>query len=210
MSFLAVLSLLSLADHVGRYSRVPTRQEMEITLYLLSNGPQHRPVSATWVIYFLPTLLTNAKNVPTVMMAFVLSRMDGEHSFISNRLWENLYNWIFKCLTWVTKCRRHYNNNTLTTHVHWRIILGALSLSSFCQIVPTLKKSIFTIQNLKAQGWPCPEMRYGQLSIHSVKCSSKNGTSRLIVLTQVLLLLSPLFSVVMEAQAHPGTRYLGL
>lgn len=91
---------------------------------------------------------------------FCLSRMDGEHSFISNRLWENLYNWIFKCLAWVTKCRRHYNNNTLTTHVHWRIILGPLSHSSFCQIVPTLKKAFSQYRHLKAQGWLCPEMRY--------------------------------------------------
>lgn len=48
---------------------------------------------------------------------FCLSRMDGEHSFISNGLQENLSNWIFKCLTCMAKCRRHYNN-TLTTHVH--------------------------------------------------------------------------------------------
>lgn len=33
--------------------------------------PSAQAFSATWVIYFLPTLLTNAKNVPTVMMAFV-------------------------------------------------------------------------------------------------------------------------------------------
>ena len=87
---------------------------------------------------------------------FCLSRMDGEHSFISNRLCENLCNWIFKCLTWVTKCRRHYNNNTLTTHVHW----GTLSLSSFCQIFPSLKKAFSQYSHLKAQGWPCPEMKY--------------------------------------------------